>query len=151
MLRKSLERRLVVAIILALTAVYLTHSSVVLAGLKDSRIHKKWPCLRRTELLRDGNGRPVWLSSSELVQRVLARQPIEKPGPLGKNTLKGTVSIEVLINRLGEVSCARGLEGHPIGIEATIRSLRKWTFRPYLVKGKPKAVVGVMIVPYDFT
>jgi hypothetical protein len=118
--------------------------------LPDKGIHKNWDCLKRTDLLRDGHGQPIWLTSAELMDRVIKRYPIERPGPLGKNSLRGSVTIEVMIARNGKVMCTRGIEGHPIAIASAIYSLRKWTFQPYIVKRKSRSVVGTLIISYDF-
>ena len=117
----------------------------------DKGIDDNWPCLKRRDLLRDSHGRPQWLGSSEIMDRVLRQLPIERPGPLGKNSLQGVVRIRVLINKHGRVLCANGVEGHPIGIGAVIHSARKWTFRPYTVDGKRKSVAGVLTIPYNFS
>lgn len=111
---------------------------------------KNWSCLKRKDLLRDKEGRPVWLTSEELMDRVLEREPIERPGPLGKNKLRGVVSIRILINKHGKVICAQGVEGHPMAIGPAIHSVRKWTFKVFTVGGERKSVVGVLDLPYDF-
>lgn len=120
-------------------------------GPADKGIDDNWTCLKRRDLLRDSQGRPEWLRSSEIMDRVLKQQPIERPGPLGKNSLQGVVRIRVLINKHGRVLCANGVDGHPIGIGALIHSLRKWTFRPYTVDGKRKSVASVLTIPYNFS
>ena len=152
MLQRSPKRHncLIAIITLLLVAAFFGERS---SGQERSQVkgsHKSWACLKRTNLLRDRHGRPIWLASSELMDRVVERQPIERPGPLGKNSLQGAVSIEVLINKAGKVICARGVEGHPIAIAAAIHSLRKWIFRPYTVNSKSKTVAGVLTVMYDF-
>ena len=111
---------------------------------------KSMPCFKRNGASRARHGRPVLLASSELMDRVIQKRPIERPGPLGKNSLRGVVSIEVLINKQGKVICARGVDGHPLAIVAAIRSLRQWTFRPYAIGHKPTSVAGVLSVPFDF-
>lgn len=153
MLRSSLSRnggnsRILVGILIFIAIVL--QCSLAQSHLKDGGIPKSWACLKRTDLLRDSHGQPVWLASSDLMERVLEKLPIKRPGPLGKNKLQGVVSIEVVINKRGKVICARGAEGHPIAIGAAIDSVRKWTFKPYDVSGKAKSVVGVLTVPYDF-
>jgi hypothetical protein len=84
------------------------------------------------------------------MDRVLEKEPIERPGAMGKNTLRGVVSIRILINKHGKVICAQGVDGHPIAIGAAIHSLRRWTFKPFTVSGERKSVVGVLNLPYDF-
>ncbi|HEU4507237.1 MAG TPA: energy transducer TonB [Pyrinomonadaceae bacterium] len=111
---------------------------------------KNWSCLKRKDLLRDKEGRPVWLTSEELMERVLEQEPIERPGPLGRNNLRGVVRIRVLINKHGKVICAQGVDGHPMAIGPAIHAVRKWTFKAFNLDGKRKSVVGVLELPYDF-
>jgi hypothetical protein len=106
-------------------------------------------CSKRHKVLH-GPGRPVRLASSDLMDRVVEKRPVERPGLLGKNNLRGVVSIEVLINKQGRVVCAHGVEGHPIAIGPAIRSVREWTFKPYFIGRKPKSVAGVLTIPYNF-
>jgi hypothetical protein len=116
----------------------------------DTGTDKNWSCLKRKDLLRDKQGRPVWLTSAELMDRVLEREPIERPGPLGKNNLRGVVRIRILINKHGKVICAQGVDGHPMAIEPAIHSVRRWTFKAFTVSGERKSIVGVLDLPYDF-
>jgi Gram-negative bacterial TonB protein C-terminal len=116
----------------------------------NKSFRKNRSCFERKDLLRDNHGRPVRMSSSELTDRVIERQPIERPGTLGRNNLRGVVTIQVVIDKQGRVICAYGVAGHPIAFGPAIKSLQKWTFRPYSVNGKRKAVVGVLDIPYDF-
>jgi hypothetical protein len=92
----------------------------------------------------------VWLTSEELLNRVVESEPIERPGPLGKNNLRGVVTIRILINKQGKIVCAQGVDGHPVAIGAAIHSLRRWTFKAFTLSGKRKSVVGVLDLPYDF-
>jgi hypothetical protein len=111
---------------------------------------KNWSCLNRKDLLRDKDGSPVWLTSEELMDRVLEKQPVERPGPLGKNNLQGVVRLRILINNRGKVICAQGVDGHPIAIGPAIHSVRRWTFKALRVNGKRKSVAGVLELPYEF-
>lgn len=93
----------------------------------------------------------MWLTSAELLDRVLKKEPVERPGPLGKNNLRGVVRLRILINNRGEVICAQGVDGHPLAIGPAIHSVRRWTFKAFMVNGKRKSVAGVLDLPYDFS
>lgn len=108
-------------------------------------------CLKRRDILRNSNGQIRWFSSAELMDRVIKKQPIERPSVLGKNNLRGIVAIQVVIDKNGRVICTNGVEGHPLGIASAIRSLREWTFKPYISKGKRKSIVGTLFIPYNFS
>lgn len=148
-MRRDLDR-FIAASILLLFASLLIGQFFVQAHSFGESTGKSWSCLRRRDLLRDSRGRAVWLDSPELMDRVVEKQPIVRPGSLGKNKLRGAVNIQVLIDKSGRVICARGLKGHPLGVSAAISSLRKWSFRPFIVNGKSKPVAGVLTLPYDF-
>ncbi len=108
-------------------------------------------CLKRRDILRNSNGQIRWFSSAELMDRVIKKQPVERPSVLGKNNLRGVVAIQVVIDRNGRVICTNGVEGHPLGIASAIRSLREWTFKPYISKGKRKSIAGTLFIPYNFS
>jgi TonB family protein len=116
----------------------------------DESTHKNWSCLKRRDLLRDSRGLPVWLNSSELMDRVIEKRSIVRPASLGKNSLRGTVRIRVLIDKTGRVICAQRLKGHPLGVSAAIKSLQAWSFRPFIVNGQLKSVAGVLTLTFDF-
>lgn len=118
--------------------------------LDDSQV-KGWPCLKRRDILRDGRQHPRWFNSDELMARVVEKRAVERPGGLGKNHLRGYVTIQVVVSKDGKVVCARGVEGHPLGIASAVRSLRRWSFRPYVSNGKRKAIAGALSIPYDFS
>lgn len=112
---------------------------------------RKWRCLQRSNVLRDQNGRIKSLNSDELMERVIEKYPVQRPGVLGKNTISGVVRIQIVIDKDGKVICSRGIEGNPIGIASAIHSLEKWVFRPYVFHGKRRSIAGVLSIPYDFS
>ncbi len=111
---------------------------------------KGWSCVKGKDYLRDNQGRPVWLNSSALLERVIDKQPVKRPALLGKNNLQGDVIVQVLINKDGKVECARGVKGHPLAISSAIDSVPKWVFKPYAVNNEPKSILGILTIAYDF-
>lgn len=142
--------RLFAVVLVFLVSFLIEQSAFSQATVPYTSTDKNWSCLKRKDLLRDKQGRPVWLTSEELLDHVIERGPIERPGPLGKNTLRGVVSIRVLINKHGKIICAQGVDGHPMAIGAAIHSLRRWTFKAFTLSGERKSVVGILNLPYDF-
>ena len=110
-----------------------------------------WSCLQRRDLWRDQKGRPRWLNSDELKERTEASRPIERPGNLGKNSMKGSIILELVIDGHGKVVCARGVKGHPIAMAAALKSIRDWSFKPAVVDGKSKAMAGYLTLSYNFS
>lgn len=122
-------------------------ASQVRHGLRSLR---DWPCVKSKHFLRDSRGNPVWLTSSQLVERAINRQSPERPALLGKNSLHGEVTVQVLIGKDGRIECVRGVRGNPLAISSAVYSTPKWTFKPYLVDGEPRSVLGLLTVSYDF-
>jgi len=110
-----------------------------------------WYCLRRCDLWRDQKGRPRWINSDELKDRTEASRPIERPGNLGTNSMKGSITIELVIDGQGKVVCARGVKGHPIAIAAALKSIQHWSFKPTVVDVKSKAMAGSLTLSYNFS
>jgi len=111
---------------------------------------RDWPCVKSKHFLRDSRGNPVWLTSSQLLQRAITQQSPDRPALLGKSALHGEVTVQVLIGKDGSVECARGVRGNALAISSAVYSIPKWTFKPYAVNGASKSVLGLLTVPYDF-
>jgi TonB family protein len=60
----------------------------------------------------------------------------------GTLRLKSTVTVEIKISAEGRVEGARVIQGHPLLHQAVIETVRKWTFKPMIVRGKAICVVG---------
>jgi hypothetical protein len=146
----DLGNRLFAVALVMLFSFFVGQSARCQSPVSGATSETNWSCLERKDLLRDQKGHPVWLTSEELMHRVIERASIERPGPLGKNELEGVVSIRILINKHGKVICAQGIDGHPLAISAAMRSLREWTFKPFTLNRKRKAVVGILNLRYDF-
>jgi hypothetical protein len=110
-----------------------------------------WACTKGKDFLRDRYGKAVWLNSQELENRIRKKTSVQIPGTLGKNNLHGTVTLHVLIGTDGTVQCARAIEGHPVAISPTITAIQDWVFEPYTLDHEPHAVLGEILVKYDFS
>jgi outer membrane biosynthesis protein TonB len=117
---------------------------------RDATQVSNWHCLKRRDILLNSDGHLRSFSSSELMERLIDEHPVERPDVLGKNNLRGFVTIQVVIGKEGKVICSRGVKGNPIGIASAIRSLRGWTFKPYVLNGKRKSIVGSLVIPFNF-
>lgn len=109
-----------------------------------------WACTKGKDFLRDHHGKAVWLDSQELHTRIRKKTAVQTPGTLGKNNLHGTVTLQVLIGKDGSVQCARAIEGHPVAISPAIAAVQDWVFEPYSLDQEPHAVLGEIVVKYDF-
>ena len=84
------------------------------------------------------------MSSKELMKR---RIHCEAPKLPGQWCGKGQITFQVVINAEGKIECAEALtEFHPWTKPHALEALKKWTFNPVEVDGKPIAVLGIVIV-----
>jgi len=105
---------------------------------------KQNSCRDHQSLWRDARGEPVRLSSKELMKR---RIHCEAPKLPGQWCGKGKIMFLVVINAEGEIECAEALnEFHPWVKPHALEALKKWTFKPVEVDGKPIAALGTVFV-----
>ena len=105
---------------------------------------KQGGCRDHQSLWRDARGEPVRLSSKELIKR---RIHCEAPKLPGANWCpKGQVMFLVVIDAEGKVECADAVNGHPLVKPYALDALKKWTFKPVEVGGKPIAALGTVFV-----
>ena len=60
--------------------------------------------------------------------------------PTQANGINGTVTVEITVSRLGDVTNARAVSGPAELRAAAVSAVRGWRFRPYLVGGMPVVV-----------
>jgi hypothetical protein len=101
----------------------------------------KWPCKDDPNLLRDKNGRPVFLPAEELGSRIIWYEKPEYPKAC---RCSGSVQIMALINTEGGVECVQFLNVHPLLRAPLSEGLRKWRFQPVEVNGKAVSVSSVI-------
>lgn len=118
--------------------------SVALAG-----GHKEtaWPCGGDPDLLRDHNGKEVWIESSQTESLAVTRPTPAIPSSM--RIVNALVTVDILIDKNGNVKCVRGTSGHPLLQREAVKTAWKWTFRPYTKKGKPVAVFGKLEFRFD--
>jgi outer membrane biosynthesis protein TonB len=65
--------------------------------------------------------------------------------------IKGTVALALTIDNRGEVVCVQSISGHPLIIGATIESVKRWKFHPYVLQGLRKDFCGKIAISYQAT
>jgi hypothetical protein len=98
-----------------------------------------WPCGEHAEILKDHQGKDVWLTSGVLEKLVIRRVDPKLPSSL---SVHATVPVDIILGPSGTVLCARALEGHPILRAAATEAALGWIFKPYRVNGKAVEVFG---------
>src|SRR5215510_11881372 len=92
----------------------------------------------------DAQGKPYRLKGKELEERRIHCEAPKLPG-LWCGT--GQIIFLVVINNEGKIECAEALNRHVPDIkELALDALKKWTFKPVEVDGKPIAVLGFAAV-----
>jgi len=72
-------------------------------------------------------------------------KPVYPPNAAGK---QGTVTLQVLIGRDGNVQDAKFLQGSLVFARAAIDSVRQWKFKPYVINGRPVSVQTTLTIHF---
>jgi periplasmic protein TonB len=62
--------------------------------------------------------------------------------------VQGTVTVQITVDRDGNVTEAKAVSGHPLLQQAAVAAARQARFKPTLLSGQPVRVLGV--VTYNF-
>ena len=65
------------------------------------------------------------------------------------NFVQGTVKLEIRVTPQGHVSEAHVLDGQPILAVAALEAVRKWLYRPYVLRGAPVAFITDVLVRFN--
>jgi TonB-like protein len=103
---------------------------------------KKFVCRDHQSLWRDAQGKPYRLSSTQLEK---LRIHCEAPKLSGQWCGRGKIMYQVVINAEGRIECAEALNGDGLADvrQLALDALKKWTFKPVKVAGKPIAALGI--------
>lgn len=93
-------------------------------------------CATDKALYVDGNRKPIWLNNESLLKRATHCEAPQLPSLARVARLRGYVSVDVLVDNNGRVSCARLVSGHPLLATSAINAARDWKFRPMIQNGK---------------
>jgi hypothetical protein len=92
----------------------------------------------------------IRLSTKQLLKLVNKQAPIKPPGMLHDSKLHGFVTVEICLDRNGQVAAIKRLDGHTLAVNSVIDSVRTWSFSPYKLKNQAMPIIGVLKVKYDF-
>lgn len=72
-------------------------------------------------------------------------RPLPAYPPIAKAArAEGTVVVEVLVSKAGDVICARSLTGHPLLRQSAVVAALRWKFEPFEVSGGPVKAIGTV-------
>ena len=108
-----------------------------------SEREKQSVCRDHQSLRRDAQGKPFRLKEKELEERRIQCEAPKLPGDWDG---KGTIIFQVVINAEGKIECVDIIRDIPEVKQYALDALKKWTFKPVKVDGKPIAVLGIAVV-----
>jgi len=114
----------VISIVLALI------STLQAAEASDAVCQPKGPVLRRV------------LEIEELLKQSSHCVPPRFPALGHQARIQGVVSLSILVDEAGNVTCVKRINGHPLLAGASLDAARKWTFRPMTQDGRPVSFFG---------
>ncbi len=85
-----------------------------------------------TQRIHVGQG----VTQGVLIKRV---QP-EYPSKARKRGVQGAVVLRVVITKTGDVEDVEVISGDELLVPATVKAVKKWKYKPYLLKGEPVAI-----------
>jgi len=93
-------------------------------------------CTTQQSVYADGRGKPIWFETDSLLKRTTHCTAPKMPDMARSLRVEGYVSVEILVNDTGKVSCVRLVNGHPMFASSAINAAKRWTFRPMKQDGK---------------
>jgi TonB family protein len=98
---------------------------------------------------KDANGKPIWLDTESLLKGVrhCAAPNIDSLGDIAR--IEGYVSVDILVNDTGKVSCVRLVSGHPLLATSAINAAKDWSFQPKMKDAKPVWFYGHLRFHYS--
>jgi TonB family protein len=124
-------------------------SVLLISGAIAAGEQGQWPkgvegCGDTSKLFLNSTGRPLALSAKEIKERVIQRVAPEYPKAC---RCQGAVTVEVSVNTVGKVECARMLTGHPLLRASAVKPAKQWTFEPLVKDGEAVAFTGIVVIP----
>ena len=100
------------------------------------------PCETDSQLLKDGDGKPVWIGPKEMRNRAIYKvEPHLDPHFKSGSTLFA----DLLVNEDGKVECAKIPNGHPVLRNLVLSAASKWRFQPMTEGGRKVSYLGRLL------
>jgi TonB family protein len=97
----------------------------------------------------DADKQTIVVSSHAIREAAVFRQEPEYPAAARQFRLSGEVVAEFTVGLDGKVENVAITKGRPILNDAVIRAVRKWSFSPFMVDGRPHRVKSSLT--FNFT
>jgi protein TonB len=70
------------------------------------------------------------------------------PREAQERRIQGDVILQATIDTNGNVANLKALQGDPILVEAAVNAVKKWKYRPYVLKGEPVEVATTIKIRF---
>ena len=100
------------------------------------------PCETNARLLKDDNGKPVWIGPREMRNRAIYKvDPHLDPHFKSESTLFA----DILVNEDGKVDCVKISNGHAVLRELVLSAAKEWRFQPMIEDGRKVSYLGRLL------
>jgi Gram-negative bacterial TonB protein C-terminal len=80
------------------------------------------------------------LSPRQVKSRVLKTEPMQLGGRV--HIIDNIVVLAVEVDDVGKVACLNVISGHPMLVGSALDSVKRWRFRPYVLRGRSEGFCG---------
>ncbi len=94
---------------------------------------------------------PVPVSEEAMNQLILKKVPPAYPELARRAHIEGTVTLDAIIGKQGDVENLQIVSGHPQLVPAAIEAVKQWKYQPYLQQGEPVEVATQIHVGFPFS
>jgi protein TonB len=87
------------------------------------------------------------VSTSLLIKKVAPQYPDDAK----QARIQGSVVLQALIDKNGDVADLALVSGHPMLAPAAIKAVKQWKYKPYLLNGQPVNVETQIVVRFSLS
>jgi protein TonB len=91
----------------------------------------------------------VRVSSGVMSGLLLKKATPQYPEDARRAGIQGTVNLQAIVNKHGDISDLRLVSGHPALVEAAMKAVKKWKYKPYILQGEPVDVQTMIQVNFS--
>jgi TonB family protein len=97
-------------------------------------------CLASLAVSQEPSQTPIEVSSNSVQSLNVKKVPPVYPPLARQARIQGTVVLNVIITKTGDIGAVRLVSGHPLLASSAIEAVKQWKYQPYLSNGEPVEV-----------
>jgi len=97
-------------------------------------------CLASVAVSQEPSQTPIEVSSNSAQSLNVKKVPPVYPPLARQARIQGTVVLNVIITKTGDIGAVRLVSGHPLLAPSAIEAVKQWKYQPYLSNGEPVEV-----------